>query len=96
MKRFTYIVLFLAGLAVVSCTKQEVVPAECGTDVSAPVWRSSEAGSDDSDGGIVIEGTAIVDPHDDEGSSDDGSGTDGNSIVDPRDDDNKGTKKGRP
>lgn len=96
MKRFTYIVLFLAGLAVGSCAKQEVAPVECGTGDSVPVWRSSEAGADDSDGGVVVGGTAIIDPHDDEDVSGDEDGTNGTSIVDPRDDDDKGTKKGRP
>jgi hypothetical protein len=46
MKRIAYISFILAGLAVMSCSKQAIHPI-ADSDQEVPVWKSSKNGVDD-------------------------------------------------
>lgn len=67
MKRLVYILFVFAGLAVVSCTKDQIRP---NTDEAQqiPVWRSTSSGTNTDDGSSNGPGS-ITDPNNDKDES---------------------------
>jgi hypothetical protein len=63
MKRIVYISFILAGMAVVSCSKEQIRPIADSTG-EVPVWKSSKSSTDDSNSTTGGTGT-ITDPNND-------------------------------
>ena len=67
MKRIMYISFILAGMTMVSCSKEQIRPTADSTG-EVPVWKSSKSSTDDSNSTTGGTGT-ITDPNNDKDES---------------------------